>query len=121
MYNTCPIFEYLLKCSLDGGFLQVGNANGQNCAALLSETDFKCVVVSPAYRLAVLGFLSSEELKQDAAAIGEPCGNQGFWDQRMALEWTYKHVHLFGGNASNITVAGYSAGIFNCTASLIIS
>lgn len=74
------------------------------------------MVVSPAYRLAVLGFLSSEELRRDAAAIGQPSGNQGFWDQRIALEWTYKHAHLFGGNASNITVAGYSAGVFPFTA-----
>jgi carboxylesterase type B len=49
---------------------------------------------------------------QEAAAAGEPSGNQGFWDQRMALEWTSKYVHFFGGNAANITVAGYSAGKF---------
>lgn len=37
-------------------------------------------------------------------------GNYGFWDQRLALEWTYKNISYFGGDASNITVAGYSAG-----------
>jgi carboxylesterase type B len=101
----------------DGGFLQVGNANGDNYAALLAETDFKCVIVATAYRLNVLGFLSSEELRCEAAAHGESSGNQGFWDQRLALEWTRDNIHLFGGNASNITVAGYSAGM-SCLTSI---
>jgi len=28
----------------------------------------------------------------------------------MALQWTYENISYFGGNASNITVGGYSAG-----------
>ena len=36
--------------------------------------------------------------------------NLGFWDQRMALQWTYENINYFGGNASNITIGGYSAG-----------
>lgn len=64
----------------------------------------------PAYRVSVLGFLSSMELEREAETLGEPCGNQGFWDQRMALEWTKQNVQLFGGNPDNITIAGYSAG-----------
>jgi carboxylesterase type B len=55
--------------------------------------------------------LSSEELSQEAAARGEPSGNQGFWDQRIALEWAYENAKYFGGNRLNITVAGYSAGL----------
>lgn len=69
------------------------------------------MLIAPVYRLAVLGFLTSCELAQEAAAQGEPAGNQGFWDQRMALEWAYEHARFFGGNSSNITVAGYSAGL----------
>lgn len=83
----------------------------------------------PAYRLHVLGFLASKELAEELEGTTEPCGNQGFWDQRAALydlervacahigyadcysrEWTYHNIMFFGGNASNITVAGYSAG-----------
>lgn len=81
-------------------------------AALLGETDFKAVVVMPAYRLNVFGFLYSTELEQDAASVGESVGNHGFWDQRLALEWTRDNVHLFGGNPANITLAGYSAGSY---------
>ena len=28
----------------------------------------------------------------------------------MALQWTYENISYFGGNASNITIGGYSAG-----------
>lgn len=70
----------------------------------------------PAYRVNLFGFLYSSELEQDAAAAREPVGNHGFWDQRLALEWTKENIHLFGGNSENITIAGYSAGgnsVFN--------
>jgi len=88
----------------------VGSPNDLNPCRLLSETNFKCVIVAPVYRLAVLGFLSSKEFIQDAVARGEHFGNHGFWDQRMALEWTHNYAHYFGGDESNITVMGYSAG-----------
>lgn len=64
----------------------------------------------PAYRLNVLGFLYSSEVEADAASVNETVGNHGFWDQRLAMEWTKENVHLFGGNPENITIAGYSAG-----------
>lgn len=97
---------------VDGGWLQFGSPNGFNAAALLGETTFKCVVVMPAYRVNLFGFLYSAELEQDAAAVGETVGNHGFWDQRLAMEWTKENVHLFGGNPDNITISGYSAGEF---------
>ena len=101
----------LIKPILDGGFLQFGSPNLFSCARLLGETDFNCIIVTPAYRLGLLGFLASEELHQDAIAVGEEsCGNFGFWDQRQALEWTRENIHLFNGNPLNITVSGYSAG-----------
>lgn len=102
--------------SIDGGWLQFGTPNSFNAAALLGETDFKAVVVMPAYRVNLFGFLYSSELEQDAAAAGETVGNHGFWDQRLALEWTKENIHLFGGDPDNITISGYSAGgnsVFN--------
>lgn len=68
----------------------------------------------PAYRLNVFGFLYGAELELDAAAANEAPGNHGFWDQRLALEWTRDYVGLFGGDNQNVTVAGYSAGTALC-------
>ncbi|BDD58531.1 hypothetical protein MAP00_003800 [Monascus purpureus] len=98
---------------LDGGWLQFGTPNAFSVASMLGETAFRCVVVMPAYRLNVFGFLYSSELKQDAVSADETVGNYGFWDQRLALEWTKDNIHLFGGNPSNITISGYSAGAYS--------
>ncbi|EED15239.1 carboxylesterase, putative [Talaromyces stipitatus ATCC 10500] len=103
-----PVIFYI-----HGGFLQTGSPNDINPSRLIGETDLKCVIIAPVYRLAVLGFLSSNELAQEAALRHEPSGNQGFWDQRIALEWAYEYARYFGGNGGNITVAGYSAGSYS--------
>ncbi|KAJ5747928.1 uncharacterized protein N7511_009624 [Penicillium nucicola] len=100
-----PVFVFL-----HGGWLQFGTPNSFNAAALIGETEFKCVVVMPAYRVNLFGFLYSAELEADAAEVGESVGNHGFWDQRLALEWTRENVGLFGGDSRNITISGYSAG-----------
>jgi carboxylesterase type B len=100
-----PVFFYI-----HGGFLQWGSPNWLNPAALLGESPVKCIVVAPAYRLNVFGFLASNDLAQESPSSSEGVGNYGFWDQRLALEWTHQNISAFGGNASNITVGGYSAG-----------
>ncbi|KAK5129600.1 hypothetical protein LTR08_003031 [Meristemomyces frigidus] len=102
-----PVFFFI-----HGGFLQFGDPNMPPAAIapLLSETAFRAIIVMPAYRVNALGFLASGELQAEAARYGETTGNMGFWDQRLALEWTAKNIRCFGGDASNITVGGYSAG-----------
>ncbi|EXJ81937.1 hypothetical protein A1O1_08004 [Capronia coronata CBS 617.96] len=95
---------------LHGGWLQIGDAMQQHDHDpfdLLANTAPR-IVVSPTYRLNVFGFLGGADL---AALHEDPTpSNYGFWDQRCALEWTAKHIGLFGGDPNNITVGGLSAG-----------
>ncbi|RDW83609.1 putative carboxylesterase [Aspergillus mulundensis] len=77
------------------------------------------VFVSINYRLGFLGFSSSAELAEEAAAHGEDgWANQGLHDQRLALQWVNKHTHLFGDDASRVTIAGESAGAWSVQAHL---
>ncbi|KAF2674848.1 paraben-hydrolyzing esterase precursor [Microthyrium microscopicum] len=99
-----PVYFYI-----HGGFLQMGNVNSGNPTAFISEIS-KCIVVKPAYRLNVFGFLASTKITFDQSTSQGGVGNFGFWDIRLALEWTFKNISYFGGNPANITVGGYSAG-----------
>ncbi|MCJ1248236.1 hypothetical protein MMC30_005453 [Trapelia coarctata] len=103
-----PVWMYI-----HGGFLQWGSPNREDAANLLSETSVRCIIVAPTYRLNVFGFLASHELFQEASASGNTVGNIGFWDQRLALEWTHDNIEGFGGNKKSITVGGLSAGAYS--------
>lgn len=91
---------------IHGGFLQWGHPNSYDPSLLLGETACRCIIVFPAYRLNVFGFLASYDLQSE----GHDTGNYGFWDQREALEWTFKNIQYFGGNKDFITMGGFSAG-----------
>lgn len=55
-----------------------------------------CVVVTINYRLGSLGFLGDE--------------NYGTLDMLSALRWVQRNISSFGGNTSNVTIFGESAG-----------
>lgn len=42
------------------------------------------MIIAPAYRLNLFGFLACKELIEEG---GEGALNLGFWDQRLALEY----------------------------------
>jgi len=65
------------------------------------------VVVTINYRLGSLGFFCHASL--DAEAPGGPV-NFGLLDQIAALRWVQANIEAFGGDASNVTLFGESAG-----------
>jgi len=66
------------------------------------------VVVSINYRLGVFGWLAHPELSRESS-LGVS-GNYGLLDQILALQWVQRNIAAFGGDPSNVTIAGESAG-----------
>jgi para-nitrobenzyl esterase len=64
------------------------------------------VLVTLNYRLAELGFSYLAHLDHDYAEAG----NCGILDQVAALDWVRDNVEAFGGDPSNVTIFGESAG-----------
>ncbi|RAJ92991.1 para-nitrobenzyl esterase [Larkinella arboricola] len=66
------------------------------------------LLVSINYRLGRLGFFAFPALTQENPA--EPKGNYAYLDQIAALQWIQQNIAQFGGDASNVTLFGESAG-----------
>ncbi len=75
------------------------------------------VLVSINYRLARFGFFAHPALS--AESHDAVVGNYGFMDQIAALKWVQKNVAAFGGDPSNVTIFGESAGGRSVNAMLV--
>jgi para-nitrobenzyl esterase len=84
-----------------GGGFTAGSANEYDGRVLSRQGD--AVVVTLNYRLGPFGFLDlAPELAGSAA--------NGYRDMILALEWIRDNVGDFGGDSSNVTLIGESAG-----------
>ncbi|XP_053385962.1 cholinesterase 1-like [Mercenaria mercenaria] len=82
-----------------GGFLEgYSDVYSGDVISVLADV----IVVTLNYRLGVLGFFST----QNSMAKG----NYGLWDQHLAIRWVNENIADFGGDATNITIFGESAG-----------
>lgn len=66
------------------------------------------VFVSINYRVGIFGFFAHPELTQESS--NNTSGNYGLMDQIAALKWVQQNIAAFGGDPSNVTIAGQSAG-----------
>ena len=67
------------------------------------------VLVAMNYRLGPLGFFAHPALTREAKR-GAPLANYGLMDQIAALKWVKRNIAAFGGDPTNVTVFGESAG-----------
>ena len=66
------------------------------------------VVVSLNFRLGVLGWLAHPELSKESP-LGIS-GNYALLDLIQGLKWVQQNIGAFGGDPSNVTIAGESSG-----------
>jgi para-nitrobenzyl esterase len=71
------------------------------------------LVVTINYRLGPLGFFAHPELAAESSH--HSTGNYGLLDQIAALRWVQQNIAQFGGDPSNVTIFGESAGAVDVT------
>jgi para-nitrobenzyl esterase len=97
-----PVMVWILPGSFRVGAAQMPRYTGAQLAKQ------GVVVVTFNYRLGLLGQFAHPALSSTAGR--EPLGNYGLMDQVAALEWVQRNIAQFGGNPSNVTIFGMSAG-----------
>lgn len=96
--KSLPVIVYIHGGSHKGGWSYEPNYLGENLARQ------GVVVVSVAYRLGALGYLSHPEM--DVA-------NVALEDLMLALQWLQQYGTVFGADLGNVTLMGESAGANN--------
>lgn len=87
---------------IHGGMFTVGSIGLDEYDGKILAAYGNAVVVTIQYRLGIFGFL-------DLNTTTIP-GNQGLWDQAMAIKWVHENIDNFGGDPNLITLFGQSAG-----------
>ncbi len=78
------------------------------------------VYVSINYRLGKSGWFAHPALTKNAPA-GEAVGNYGLQDQIAALQWVQANIAAFGGDKTNVTAFGESAGAISINYLMIVA
>ena len=100
--KDAPVLVYV-----HGGSLQTGQPWYEDYSGEGLARD-GVIVVNMHYRLGIFGFYADEELA--AESPNHTTGNYGLLDQILALEWVRDNIAAFGGDPSNVTISGESAG-----------
>jgi para-nitrobenzyl esterase len=101
--RNAPVFVWIHGGALVGGASSEAMYDSARLAASQG-----LVVVSINYRLGVLGYMAHPELSAESRQ--NVSGNYGLLDQIAALKWVEANIAAFGGDPSNVTIAGESAG-----------
>lgn len=88
-----------------GGAFLYGRTDEYDGAMLASKG---VVLVMASYRVGPLGFAAHPSLDDGEVPLG--VGNYGLRDQQLALAWVQQNAAAFGGDPSNVTIFGQSAG-----------
>jgi para-nitrobenzyl esterase len=106
--KALPVFVWIY-----GGGAVDGESNDYDGSKLASSNT---VVVTVNYRLNLFGYLAHPALDNE----GHPFGNYGILDNIFALQWVKQNIANFGGDPTNVTAGGQSAGAREAS-SLVLS
>jgi len=118
--EDCLYLNVWAPADLKGGapvvlFIHGGGntSGGASCDVYDGEAIAKkgVVYVDCNYRVGIFGFLASTELS--AEDPDKVSGNYAIKDLIAALQWIQDNIATFGGDPSNVTIAGQSAGSLN--------
>ena len=98
--GSCRISVFCNNSRLHSSF--VSGSGSREMHGMEHFMERNVVMVSFNYRLGVLGGLY---LDREVVT-----GNQGMWDQVMALTWVRDNIKHFGGDHNRVTIFGESAG-----------
>jgi hypothetical protein len=112
-----PIFVWVHGGSYLTGSGAEQRYNGSNIARLLRQQGGGAlasgiVVVTLNYRLGVLGYMGSEQLRSQTS--DRSTGNWGQGDQRLALAWIQRHAHAFGESKRLVVESPWSQYTSQC-------
>jgi para-nitrobenzyl esterase len=96
-----PVIVWIHGGGYVGGSTSIGMYDGAGFAKK------GVVLVSLAYRLGPYGFMAHPELSRES---GHGSGTYGILDLVTGLRWVKENIAAFGGDASNVTIFGHSAG-----------
>jgi para-nitrobenzyl esterase len=99
--NRAPVIVWI-----HGGGYTSGSGISYDLAPLARAEGV--VTVSLNYRLGSFGFLAHPALSEEEKP--QRSGNYGILDMQMALAWVKANISAFGGDPSNVTIVGESAG-----------
>ncbi|HVG38595.1 MAG TPA: carboxylesterase family protein, partial [Pyrinomonadaceae bacterium] len=100
-----------------GGFTIGSGASPRSSGEMLAGQG--AVVVTFNYRLGALGFLAHPGLSRESDR--RVSGNYGLLDHIAVLRWVHENIGAFGGDPSNVTVFGQSAGASAAAGILMVS
>ena len=93
--RNLPVIVYIHGGSNEAGWSYEPNYRGYNIA------NKDVILVSIPYRLGIFGYFSHPKMQHNNLAL---------YDQVLALNWIQDYITNFGGDPSNVTIMGESAG-----------
>jgi para-nitrobenzyl esterase len=109
--NRLPVMVWIYGGGYNTGGTSEPRQDGEHLAATKGV-----VVVSMNYRLGIFGFFALKPLADESPH--HAAGDYALMDQAAALAWVKTNIANFGGDPSNVTIFGESAGSFSVSAQM---